>query len=113
MEKWEVNYNFTDKTEYGAVIWFNGQKPYRVCAISNGNVEEKTNLILSAVNACIEINPEHPEVVADTIKNMYQLAKDVTLGYKTFEDYEQHCPTPHYKQAQLVFNILDKIGVNE
>lgn len=33
---------------------------------------EDAKLICSAVNACIAINPENPQAVADTIKDMYE-----------------------------------------
>jgi len=45
------------------------------------------NLIVSAVNACIKINPDNPQAVAESIKDMYEallsaLGTLVVLGIK-------------------------------
>ena len=37
--------------------------------------EEDAEFIVSACNACKEINPEHPELVAQNIKEMYEIIK--------------------------------------
>ncbi len=47
-------------------------KYFGVCTLDS---QEDTNLIVSAVNACIEINPDNPQVVAEAIKDMYWALK--------------------------------------
>ena len=45
--------------------------------------EEDAEFIVSACNACKEINPEHPELVAQNIKEMYEVLQALknTNGY--------------------------------
>jgi len=46
------------------------------------NSEANANLIISAVNACIEINPDNPMAVALSIKDMYEKLKALGITNK-------------------------------
>lgn len=40
-----------------------------------GLTSEQANLIAAAVNGCISVNPDNPQVVAESIKDMYEALK--------------------------------------
>ena len=43
-------------------------------------------LIAAAVNACLEINPDNPQAVADSIKGMYKALKAILHGLESVPD---------------------------
>ncbi len=46
--EWKTNFNFTDKTEYGAVVWSDSNPPTRICAVGLTNTEANARLIAAA-----------------------------------------------------------------
>ena len=44
---------------------------------NDDTLKANTNLIVSAVNACISINPDNPQAVAESIKDMYEALKEI------------------------------------
>ena len=44
------------------------------------------DLIVSAVNACQEVNPDNPQVVAESIKDMYEALRAIIQGIDTGEE---------------------------
>ena len=69
--------------ENGFVCWtHNGDKKYK------GNPDSLSNarIIVTAVNACKEINPDNPQEVAESIGEMYQWIKE--LAFALEEGYE-------------------------
>ena len=55
-------------------------------------------LIVSAVNACIEINPNNPQAVAEAIKDMYEALKLLTdtLRAKHVDQFLKDETLPYY-----------------
>lgn len=53
-------------------------------------------LILTAVNACIKLNPDNPMAVAESISDLYEVLKRVILIWDNFE----HITTGDYIVAQ-------------
>lgn len=45
--------------------------------------EANAHLIAAAVNGCIKVNPDNPQAVAESIKDMYEALKTAS-GYLTF-----------------------------
>lgn len=39
--------------------------------------QANANLIVSAINGCVSVNPENPQVVAESIKDMYEALKEI------------------------------------
>lgn len=73
------------------VIWSDlGENSMRSICRTFGYCDTKeeelanANLIVTAVNACKEINPDNPQVVAERIKDMYEALKD--LAYSTSQN---------------------------
>ena len=48
---------------------------------SVGAMKANANLIVTAVNACKQINPDNPQSVAEAIGDMYKALKELTQGY--------------------------------
>lgn len=44
---------------------------------TNGNTEANATLIVSAVNACVKVNPDSPIAVAEGIADLYEACKMV------------------------------------
>ena len=58
--------------------------PNTIRNISCGLTQDEAEFIVSACNQCKEINPEHPELVAQNIKEMYETLKgiyELSRGY--------------------------------
>lgn len=93
-----------NKPTMGKWSWYNGIKTQiydNEIHVANmidqdGTVEEGrrasfnyAQLIVTAVNACKEINPDNPQAVAENIGEMYRELKIVSLllsGYKSVND---------------------------
>ncbi len=62
-------------------VYIVDERDNQIAKISRQNSAElipDANLITAAVNACIEINPDNPQAVADSIKEMYEALKELT-----------------------------------
>lgn len=70
-----------------------------------GEMFDNANFIVSACNACKEINPDHPELVAQNIKDMYEALNHLSLV----------CRDVSYTHAALVqaYDVLSKIKGGE
>jgi hypothetical protein len=44
-------------------------------------LEANANLIASAVNACVGVNPDNPQAVAESIKDMYEALKGMLYPF--------------------------------
>ena len=88
MEKWEQS---------GSIIYEPGKNGATICAISEPRASiyaeyhplkldspdfllaiNNAKLIVAAVNACIEINPENPMAVSDQMKKAFEVIKLLT-----------------------------------
>ena len=48
--------------------------------IADQLTEANAHLIVSAVNACREVNPNNPQAAAEAIKPMYEALKEITTN---------------------------------
>ena len=94
--KWEVAELHPDKHGIiNRIGWEIRTKEYDVVAHMEKQAPIRNyydaEFIVSACNSCKEINPEHPELVARNIKEMYEALKDVLANVKLYTpvtDYE-------------------------
>ena len=83
--KWEVtkwashkDIHISVKDEYDNYMFVaNCGNPETDTLPHNRDAEANANLIVSAVNACIKLNPENPQAVAESIGDMYEALKHV------------------------------------
>ncbi len=71
------------------------------------------NLIVAAVNACIELNPSNPLAVAEAIKDMHEALKVILPAFNYYLDYADTSPTMRTLNAKArdnAFATLSKIG---
>ena len=66
MEKWEVSEQNLDESY---TIYYPSNP------IADCYEQDNAELIVKMQNACVSINPEHPELVAENIERMYQVLK--------------------------------------
>ena len=53
------------------------------------NTVANAHLIVTAVNACISVNPDNPMAVAESIKNMYEALKSLVIWLGSDTNFEQ------------------------
>lgn len=74
-----------------------GNKVAHIAKVNVDNYDNvgNANLIVSAVNACISINPDNPQAVAESIKEMYEALKELIATYVLNRDSDGKFPHPH------------------
>ncbi|KKK57178.1 hypothetical protein LCGC14_3057070, partial [marine sediment metagenome] len=71
----------------------NGYFPLVCFVHGTENREANAHLIAAAVNACIKLNPDNPQAVADSIGDMYEAVKQ---ALRTFEAHGITETDPRY-----------------
>lgn len=85
-----------------------GEQEKNICQLSVRPPEEtlaNANLIAASVNSCISVNPDNPQAVAESIKDMYEALQTVT-EYKDELNYGN--PTALTLVLKKVYQALDK-----
>ena len=78
--KWEFIRPYIDKP-ITIETRIKGNRWEKIATISMMNERAQlpnAELIVSAVNACIKLNPENPLAIAESIKDMYEIVERVT-----------------------------------
>ncbi len=77
--KWRVSKEFRTKK------YLNDADGRLIAEVNDmrGNYEANAKLIVSAVNACIELNPQNPLAVAEGIKDMYRACERLISRHGT------------------------------
>ena len=67
------------------------------------------NLIVSAANACIEINKENPQTVAEAIEDMYKALKDMPIPEPITVNGKDYMAVPYKLMAAWWINKRNPI----
>ncbi len=81
--KWE-RHNRLYGDEVTEHIWCGDE---HIADLDGKNASANANLIVSCVNACKSVNPDNPQAVAESIKEMYEALK-------------------HYRELHQAFNTM-------
>lgn len=87
-EAWEIT-----TPEYDVVARIIGSAPIRN--------EADAHLIVAAVNACIKINPDNPQAVAEALPDMYE-------ALQAFDHYLCASPPHNLKLKKYAVELLEK-----
>ena len=101
MEKWGLDGPYTyreaggDMEEYRITGWIGGKSERTIaqlgCWKDRENTESDANLIVTAVNACISVNPQNPQAVAESIKDVYEALQAILNATICDICYEDEC----------------------
>jgi len=73
--------------------------------------EQLADFICAAVNSCIQINPEHPEAVAEGMEGVVELLREISEGKGAYSlDHLKHAENTIENMKGLAVEALAKIG---
>jgi hypothetical protein len=84
-------------------IEYDAKRGHHLIRVVGNNQEQRVEIMCDVYNICKEINPEHPELVAQNIKEMYAQLVSIKTA---FEHHSLH-------DVALVKAVLSKIKGGE
>ncbi len=91
----------TNDKEIAKVLTFN-------CALDGWESQSNAQLIAAAVNACISVNLNNPQAVAESIKEMYEALKTAKYEIERLAMVTGYEGEAHYSKLELIKQALFK-----
>jgi hypothetical protein len=70
---------------------------------------EHESAIVTAVNACKEINPDNPQVVAENIGEMEDALRDIGMLYSAYSRTNPDVKTEEWENVQKIMRKVNQV----